>query len=131
MKLFHSKKSKIALAAELIMPWLTLIGSIPAVYWWFESDRQWRIEYNSDAYLYAEGMFDIFYNTAMIIGGAVIAALVAISLISLVLMIISISKKQKCSAVTMLILLVCGIFCSFGTGVFMFFTIVFTYGMGI
>lgn len=129
--MFKSVKTKLILAAELIMPWLTLIGGIPAIYYWQKSDKEWRIEYNSEAYFHAESMFESFYNIAMIIGWVVIAAEIIISFVSLILMIISIVKKTKCITAKMLGLFVCGNFCALGTGILMFLILAFTYGMGV
>lgn len=131
MKLFQSKKTKIALAAELIMPWLVLAGGIPAVYYWQMSYEEWRIEYNSEAYLRTSEMFGLFFKIAMITGAVVITLEVIISLVSLVLMIISITKKTKCVTYTMLVLFLCAALCVSGTGILMFLTLVFTYGMGV
>ncbi len=131
MKLFQSKKTKIALAAELIMPWLVLIGSIPAVFYWQKSYEEWRIEYNGEAYLWTSEIFDLFFKIAMITGAVVIALEVIISLVSLVLMIISITKRTKCVTYTMLVLFLCAALCILVTGMLMFLTLVFTYGMGV
>ncbi len=131
MKLFQSRKSRIALAAELIMPWLTLICGIPAFYYWQKAQEEWHIEYNSEAYFRASEMFDMFFNAAMVIGVAVIIAEVIISLVSLVLMIISITKKTKCVTYSMLTLFLCSAPCILGTGILMFLILTFTYGMGV
>ena len=131
MKLFHSKKSKIALAVEIIIPWLILIGSIPAIYWWFESDRQWRMEYNSEAYIHAESMFNIFYSVAMSIGVIALTAEAITFIVSLILMIISVVRKTKCLTFKMLIFVACAFLGVMGTEILMVLTHVFTYGMGI
>ena len=131
MKLFQSKKSKIALAVELIMPWFILIGSIPAFYWWFESDRQWRIEYNSEAYIHAESMFNVFYSVAMSIGAIVLTAEAIAFVVSLIMMIISIVRKTKCVTFKMLIFAACAFLGVTGAEILMVLTHVFTYGMGI
>ena len=131
MKLFQSRKSRIALAAELIMPWLTLICGIPAFYYWQKSREEWRIEYNSEEYHRASDMLDFFFNGAMITGTAVIIAEIIIAIVSLVFMIISVVKKQKCITYTMLVLIFIAIPCVFGTAVLMFLILGFTYGQGI
>lgn len=131
MKLFHSKKSKIALAVEIIIPWLILIGSIPAIYWWFESDRQWRMEYNSEAYIHAESMFNIFYSVAMSIGVIALAAEAITFIVSLIMMIISVVRKTKCLTFKMLIFVACAFLGVMGAEILMVLTHVFTYGMGI
>lgn len=131
MKLFHSKKSKIALAVEIIIPWLILIGSIPAIYWWFESDRQWRMEYNSEAYIHAESMFNIFYSVAMSTGVIVLTAEAITFIVSLIMMIISVVRKTKCLTFKMLIFVACAFLGVMGAEILMVLTHVFTYGMGI
>ncbi|MBO5377335.1 MAG: hypothetical protein J6A41_03010 [Ruminiclostridium sp.] len=131
MKLFHSKKSKIALAVEIIIPWLILIGSIPAIYWWFESDRQWRMEYNSEAYIHAESMFNIFYSVAMSIGVIALTAEAITFIVSLIMMIISVVRKTKCLTFKMLIFVACAFLGVMGAEILMVLTHVFTYGMGI
>lgn len=131
MKLFHSKKSKIALAVEIIIPWLILIGSIPAIYWWFESDRQWRMEYNSEAYIHAESMFNIFYSVAMSIGVIAMTAEAITFIVSLIMMIISVVRKTKCLTFKMLIFVACAFLGVMGAEILMVLTHVFTYGMGI
>ena len=131
MKLFHSRKSKIALAVELIIPWLILIGSIPAIYWWFESDRQWRMEYNSEAYIHAESMFIIFYSVAMSIGVIALTAEAITFIVSLVMMIISIVRKTKCATFKMLIFAACAFLGVMGAEILMILNHIFTYGMGL
>ena len=131
MKLFQSKKTEIALAAELIMPWLVLVCGIPAVYYWQKSCEEWRIEYNSEAYHQASNMLDLFFNGAMITGVTVIIAEIIIAIVSLVFMVISVIKKQKCITYTMLILIFIAISCVLGTAVLMFSVLGFTYGQGI
>lgn len=131
MKLFQSKKTKIALAAELIMPWFVLIGSIPAVYWWFERDRQWRMEYNSEAYIHAESMFNIFYSIVMSIGVIALTAEAIAFIVSLIMMIISIVRKTKCLTFKMLIFAACAFLGVIGAEIFMVLTHIFTYGMGV
>lgn len=131
MKLFHSKRSKIALAVEIIIPWLILIGSIPAIYWWFESDRQWRMEYNSEAYIHAESMFNIFYSVAMSIGVIALTAEAITFIVSLIMMIISVVRKTKCLTFKMLIFVACAFLGVMGAEILMVLTHVFTYGMGI
>lgn len=131
MKLFHSKKSKIALAVEIIIPWLILIGSIPAIYWWFESDRQWRMEYNSEAYIHAESMFNIFYSVAMSTGVIAMTAEAITFIVSLIMMIISVVRKTKCLTFKMLIFVACAFLGVMGAEILMVLTHVFTYGMGI
>lgn len=131
MKLFHSKKSKIALAVEIIIPWLILIGSIPAIYWWFESDRQWRMEYNSEAYIHAESMFNIFYSVAMSTGVIALTAEAITFIVSLIMMIISVVRKTKCLTFKMLIFVACAFLGVMGAEILMVLTHVFTYGMGI
>ena len=131
MKLFHSRKSKIALAVEIIIPWLILIGSIPAIYWWFESDRQWRMEYNSEAYIHAESMFNIFYSVAMSIGVIALTAEAITFIVSLIMMIISVVRKTKCLTFKMLIFVSCAFLGVMGAEILMVLTHVFTYGMGI
>ncbi len=129
--MFKSVKTKIALAAELIMPYLVLVSGIPAIYYWQKTGEEWRIEYNSEAYFHASEMLELFYNMAMITGVAVIIAEIIISVVSLILMIISIVKKTKCVTKTMAVLFGCGLLSSFGTAVLMMFVLIFTYAQGI
>lgn len=129
--MFGSIKTKIALAAELIMPWLVLIGGIPAIYFWVKTGEEWRKEYNSPAYFHASDMLELFYNIAMVTGVVVIITETVIAVVSLILMIISVAKKTKCVTGTMALLFGCGVLCSFGTVVLMFFVLIFTYAQGI
>ncbi len=129
--MFGSVKTKIALAAELIMPWLVLVGGIPAIYFWVKTGEEWQKEYNSPAYFHASDMLELFYNMAMVTGAIVIVAETIIAVVSFILMIISVIKKTKCVTRTMAVLFVCGILCSFGTAALMLVVLILTYAQGI
>ena len=129
--MFGSVKAKIALAAELIMPWLVAVLAVPTFYYWNRMDTEWEIQINSEAYFHAWRIFDLIYNIVIATGALVIIAEVIIAVVSFVVMIVSIVKKTKCVTYMMLVLFLCAPLCIFGTLALVIIVMAFTYGQGV
>lgn len=129
--MFGSIKTKIALAAELIMPWLVMVCGIPAFYWWDKLHKEWNIEHYSQAYYHASDMCSAFYYGAMFIGVAVMLAEGVIAIVSFVFMLKALKNKEKCVVNTMVALIIGSVICSFGTAILMILVLAFTYGQGV
>ena len=129
--MFGSVKTKIALAAELIMPWLVMVCGIPAIYWWGRLNEEWKTEHYSQAYYHASDLCSAFYYGAMVTGVLIMLAEGVIAMVSFVFMLKALKNKEKCVTYTMVVLIVGSIICSIGTAFLMLIVLIFTYGQGV
>lgn len=113
------KALSLILKIEKIIPWLVLVGGIPAVCCWFGE--------------YYE-LLEIFYSIAMITGQVVLVLEFILGIISLILLITFIvNKKNRCKENIILGVSswLCSAFCMAGTFILVLLVISFTYAQGI
>ncbi|MEE1125906.1 MAG: hypothetical protein U0L18_08205 [Acutalibacteraceae bacterium] len=113
------KALSLILKIEKIIPWLVLVGGIPAICCWFGE--------------YYE-LLEIFYSIAMITGQVVLVLEFILGIISLILLITFIvNKKNRCKENIILGVSswLCSAFCMAGTFILVLLVISFTYAQGI
>lgn len=120
VEVFMNKKEKVLKkirVIQTIFPWLILLTGIPAVYCWVK-------EYFV--------MLEIFYSLAIITGQVVLVLEFILGIISLILFIISIIKKNDTKIIVRGVVnwLYSGV-CMVGTFILIILVIGFTYGQGI
>lgn len=104
---------------EMILPWLVLVGGIPAICCWFGE--------------YYE-LLEAFYSIAMITGQAVLVLELILGIISLILLITFIANKNtrcKENIISGVSSWLCSAFCMVGTFILVLLVISFTYAQGI
>ncbi len=131
--MFKEWKYSTVFSLELMIPWFVPVSGVPAIYWFFESGRAYREQYDGSRYKVASGLFDAFYGTAMVTGWVAVALELVIGIAAFVMLIYALVKKPKerycvCRPLT---LWGCSVPCVFGTLELMFWVHAFTYGMGV
>lgn len=137
--MLKDKKYLILRIIEWVMPWLVLIGGIPAIYSYNKTNRLyyeyypiWSEEVPADIAMLYERMNDLFhvsYRIAMWTGVIAVAIEIIIGTIGLVTLIINASDKKPVKE-SVILWLSPFLFVA-GTLLLMFIVLVFTYGIGV
>ena len=107
------------LKIEKIIPWLVLVGGIPAICCWFAG--------------YYE-LLEAFYSITMITGQAILVLEFVLGIISLILLITLIVNKNTRNKENIILGVsswLCSAFCMAGTFILILLVISFTYAQGI
>lgn len=113
------KALSLILRIEMILPWLVLVGGMPAICCWFGE--------------YYE-LLEVFYSIAMITGQAILVLEFVLGIISLIMLITLIFNKNtryKENIILGVSSWLCSAFCMAGTFILILLVISFTYAQGI